>query len=170
MDQVDRQDHMEDRIFSLEGIPKQYIQQAGFGWYLDQEYLDNEAIHLFPGEIELLKRIATDAVEVFRSGVNHVIEHASWDYFDVPILLREMIIDSWNQQHMHLLGRFDIGGGINPNPPRLIEFNADTPTMLPESVYFQKFFKDLFFNSHWQDFNFLEEDLIAAFTKLKKQK
>ena len=37
-----------------------------------------------------------------------------------------------------MYGRFDISGVINGKSPKLIEFNADTATVLPETAIIQK--------------------------------
>ncbi|PVW97447.1 glutathionylspermidine synthase, partial [Campylobacter jejuni] len=37
----------------------------------------------------------------------------------------------------HLYGRFDLAGGLDGKPIKLIEFNADTPTALFESAILQ---------------------------------
>ncbi len=41
-----------------------------------------------------------------------------------------MVKQSWeNDIHWHLYGRFDLAGGIDGKPIKLIEFNADTPNL-----------------------------------------
>ncbi len=39
--------------------------------------------------------------------------------------------------HWHLYSRFDLAGGIDGKPIKLIEFNADTPTSLFETAIIQ---------------------------------
>ena len=34
----------------------------------------------------------------------------------------------------HLYGRFDLSGGLDGKPIKLIEFNADTATCIPETA------------------------------------
>jgi glutathionylspermidine synthase len=49
-----------------------------------------------------------------------------------------MIKESWeNDVHWHLYSRFDLAGGIDGKPIKLIEFNADTPTSLFETAIIQ---------------------------------
>lgn len=54
----------------------------------------------------------------------------------IPERLWDMIAESWQQRAPSLYGRFDLcydGQG----PAKMLEFNADTPTSLYESAYFQ---------------------------------
>ena len=47
----------------------------------------------------------------------------------ISLNLVEIIKNSWeNDVHWHLYGRFDLAGGIDGKPIKLIELNADTPT------------------------------------------
>ncbi|OLF34358.1 glutathionylspermidine synthase, partial [Psychrobacter sp. Cmf 22.2] len=42
-----------------------------------------------------------------------------------------------NDVHWHLYSRFDLAGGIDNKPIKLIEFNADTPTSVFETAIVQ---------------------------------
>ncbi len=54
--------------------------------------------------------------------------------FDIPKVLYQWIIDSWKLRTKDLLARFDYL--INERGElKLIEINADTPTLLLESAY-----------------------------------
>ncbi|EPW5170406.1 glutathionylspermidine synthase family protein, partial [Campylobacter coli] len=56
----------------------------------------------------------------------------------IPFNLIDAIKMSWeNEVHWHLYGRFDLAGGLDGKPIKLIEFNADTPTALFESAILQ---------------------------------
>lgn len=169
MDLVVQQDLMEDRIYDLKGIPVRKITEEGFSWYLDEDYLVNEALMVLPEEVDEMSSIAAEAFDVSIEAVERIIESAEWDHFDLPISMREMIIDSWNNKHMHLLGRMDVAGCMNRIPGKVLEFNADTPTMLPESSLFQDAFKDKFYDRSWAVFNRLYPDLVFAFKQLIKE-
>lgn len=46
-----------------------------------------------------------------------------------------MIKQSFEEEvHWHIYGCFDLAGGLDGKPIKLLEFNADTPTMLYETA------------------------------------
>lgn len=166
MDLEDLQDHMEDRIIDLKSVPEKLISRGGFEWYLHQEYIVPEAILLIPEEIDHYIEVANAGYDLFQEITERIIDNAEWERFDFPLAMREMIQHSWDYKHMHLLSRFDLSGGIDGLPTKIFELNADTPTMLPETVVFQQLFKDQMRRSRLAQFNRIRIDLKAAFKKL----
>jgi len=76
----------------------------------------------------------------------------------------DVIAASWNNAHPSLYGRFDFAyDGVNP--PKLLEFNADTPTALFEAAVFQwQWLEDLrgsALPASADQFNSIHEKLIA---------
>ena len=55
------------------------------------------------------------------------------DKFEIPPILREAVRVSWVQRKPDLLGRFDLFYDGN-EPPKMLEYNGDTPTLLLESA------------------------------------
>lgn len=72
--------------------------------------------------IDFVKRAIRDEAYLIRLGV--------------PSLLWDWIAESWNRGDPTLYGRFDFAYA-GKGPPKLLEFNADTPTTLYESAVFQ---------------------------------
>lgn len=166
---VDQLDLMEDRIEDLPGIPIREIADNGFKWFLGQEYLVPEAIYVAPEEVDEFASVANLGYTTYIQAVKKIIEEAQWDLFDLPLSMRRLIIDSWEKNHMHLIGRFDIAGGLDDIPCKILEFNADTPTMLPETTFFQKFFREGYYQRNWTCFNRLYPDLVKGFKQLLKE-
>lgn len=68
----------------------------------------------------------------------HVVEHSRYAEFGIPAWAAEAVRRSWREQPPTLYGRFDLwydGSG----PPKLLEYNADTPTSLLEASIIQWF-------------------------------
>ncbi len=62
----------------------------------------------------------------------------SFTELNIPFNLVELVKESWeNDVHWHLYSRFDLAGGVNGKPIKLIEFNADTPTSVFETAIIQ---------------------------------
>ncbi len=157
---------MEDRIIDLKKIPEKHIAKGGFDWYLYQEYLVPEAIILHPDEADEFINTANDAIVVFNEMVDRIISEAEWDHFTFPLAMREMIQHSWDRKDLHLLARFDMSGGIDGLATKIYELNADTPTMLPETIVFQKLFKNEIRRSRLTQFNRLRSELSIALKSL----
>lgn len=157
---------MVDRIIGLKKIPEKLIIKGGFEWYLDQEYLVPEAFILEPSEIDHYIDVAEKGAKLFRDITRRIITNAEWDHFPFPMAMRSMIIDSWEKQDLHLLGRLDVSGGIDGLPTKIYEFNADTPTMLPETVVFQNLMKNEVRGTRYVQFNKIRLELQAAFRSL----
>lgn len=157
---------MEDRVFDLKGIPDKSIAEAGYQWYLDEEYIVPEAIQLSGDEIDQFRHAAEASYVLYEKTIDKILSDALWDDYKYPLKMREMIQHSFGHEHMHLIGRFDFGGGLADLPLGLMEFNADTSTMIPESSVFQDFFKKEYFDRKWFHFNFLLRDLTQAMKQL----
>lgn len=65
-----------------------------------------------------------------------VDERNQWlDKFGIPEHYRELLINTWDEDEWGLYGRFDFI--MTKNGPKLLEYNADTPTTLIESAITQ---------------------------------
>ena len=68
--------------------------------------------------------------------------------------------------HWHLYGRFDLAGGLDSKPIKLIEFNADTPTAIFETAIIQWAMLKLNHMDEAAQFNDLYESLKQNFKHL----
>lgn len=92
-----------------------------------------------------------------------VIERDWWDRLKIPLEARPLILRSWEQDDFSLYGRFDLAyDGISP--PKLLEYNADTPTSLIEASVVQWFWLQ---ETHpgMDQFNSIHERLIEAWKR-----
>ena len=91
------------------------------------------------------KMLYYDAVnelyDMFVEAGQYVIDNNLFHELNIPFNLVEVIKESWeNEVHWHLYSRFDLAGGIDGKPIKLIEFNADTPTSLLKQLLFNGLF------------------------------
>src|SRR5262249_29611756 len=79
----------------------------------------------------------------------------------------ELIVRSWEEREPSVYGRFDLAyDGVGA--PRLLEFNADTPTGLVEAAVIQWFWlKDL--DERGDQFNSIHERLIDAWRAVRER-
>ncbi len=93
------------------------------------------------------------------AGDNRLIEH-----FGIPELFWPDVVASWQSRQPHVYGRFDLQyDGVNP--PKMLEYNADTPTSLFESAILQWHWVQESKPGHEQ-FNALHERLVSRWAKV----
>jgi glutathionylspermidine synthase len=88
----------------------------------------------------------------------------------IPDEFRDYVAASWREQERNLYGRMDFAYD-GKSPPKLYEYNADTPTSLYESAIFQWVWLEQAMErgivpKGADQFNSLHEKLVAAFPKL----
>ena len=92
-----------------------------------------------------------------------VIENDWWTRLGIPAAAVPGILNSWERDDFSLYGRFDLSyDGMSP--PKLLEYNADTPTALVEASVAQWFWlQDT--RAEADQFNSIHERLIEAWRR-----
>lgn len=122
---------------------------------------NESAAYAFSGaEVTVLERAAADLYALFLEAGDHVVRHRLLGRFGVPEFCWDLIADSWEAEPPALnYGRFDLGYD-GEGPPKLFEFNCDTPTALLEAAVVQWVWKEEVFPDADQ-FNSLHDKLVA---------
>jgi glutathionylspermidine synthase len=146
---------------------KGIVESQGFHFHSpdDRPYWDESAYyHLTSAEIDTIETATAALDEMCLKAVDHVIETKRFEPFQIPLAFVPMIVQSWRRDEVTLYGRFDLAyDGVSP--PKLLEYNADTPTSLLEQAVVQWFwFKDRFPDR--DQFNSTHDRLIEAFRRL----
>ncbi|EPJ2017524.1 glutathionylspermidine synthase family protein [Campylobacter lari] len=122
-------------------LEKSYLDQIGFSWHTDNDgsdYLDSNLVCVRENEANAYYEAVNELYDMFVAAAQEVIDNDRFDELGIPFNLVDAIKMSWeNDVHWHLYGRFDLAGGLDGKPIKLIEFNADTPTSLFESAILQ---------------------------------
>jgi glutathionylspermidine synthase len=144
------------------------VEALGLSWHTaDEEPYWNETAHYRftarqAGEIEAA---TAELYRLFLLAGEHVIRHDLFRHFAIPERAVPLIRAAWETEPPALNhGRFDLaydGAG----PPRLYEFNCDTPTSLLEAAVIQWAWKDERFPDADQ-FNSLHERLVARWEEI----
>lgn len=100
-------------------------------------YWNEEAAYVFAeSEVETLYRATAELERLVLDAVDHVIARERYAELAIPPALAELAARSWHADERSLYGRYDLrfdGRG----PPKLFEYNADTPTALFEAAVVQ---------------------------------
>ena len=153
--------------------PQQSLRNAGWDWMLGEDtlpYITDDIVVVSEHEAEKYYEAANELYEMFIEAGQHVLDNNRLTELGIPENLHKLVRYSWdNDKQWHLYGRFDLSGGLDDKPIKLIEFNADTATCIPETAIVQ--WASLKANNldESQQFNTLYERLVENFRELQRQ-
>jgi len=160
------------KLVPVQPIPESVYKKVGFYWYETPEtppYIADELVVISPEEGDAYYRAAGELYDLFIAAGQHVIDHRLYEELDIPPTLIPLIEETWNDDaHFHLLGRFDLAGGLDGQPIKLIEFNADTPSLIFEVALIQWLLLRHNNLDEERQYNRLYETLKESFTRIRK--
>lgn len=128
-------------LLKLQPLTDEYLESIGFVWHTDEDnssYVADEVVEISEEEADAYYEATNELYDMFCEAGEYVIENDLFHDLNIPFNLVEIIKESWeNDVHWHLYSRFDLAGGLDGKPIKLIEFNADTPTSLFETAVIQ---------------------------------
>ena len=129
------------KLEKLNPLTPEYLESIGFVWHTDNDntsYVADEIVEITEDEANAYYEACNELYDMFCEAGEYVIENDLFHEINIPFNLVDLIKESWeNDVHWHLYSRFDLAGGIDGKPIKLIEFNADTPTALFETAVIQ---------------------------------
>jgi glutathionylspermidine synthase len=131
-----------------------------------EPYWDESACYTFTlAEIDQIELATITLNDLCLEAVEHIIEHDLWERFEIPPAFADYICKSWDEDEITIVGRFDLAyDGVQP--PKMLEYNADTPTALLEAAVAQWYWlQDVAKDA--DQFNSLHERLIEAWKRVK---
>lgn len=134
------------------------VQDLGFNF--EANYWMEDAYYKFSiEEIERIEHATSECYRMYCEAIDYVIKHNLWHKLHIPEHLVPTLIDSWDSDELSLYGRFDFAmiNGV----PKLLEFNADTPTSLFEASVIQWAWKEEVMPEYDQ-FNSIHENLVQS--------
>src|SRR5580700_3864219 len=146
---------------------QQRVEEAGLAWHTTPEpYWNESAFYEFTAQEVAALETATNELEAMALGAaQHVIDNKLYARLQVPAMAAPLIEASWEAEPPSLYGRFDLAYD-GTGPPKLLEYNADTPTSLLEAAVVQwQWLQDLFPTR--DQFNSIHDRLIARWKELR---
>ena len=129
------------RVEKITPLDKATLEEIGLEWHSDTDgtpYIADELVVVSDEEAQRYYEAGNELYDMFVEAAEYVIENDLFFELDIPNTIVPMIKQSFEEDiHWHLYGRFDFAGGLDGAPIKLLEFNADTPTMLYESAVVQ---------------------------------
>ena len=158
------------KLKKVQPLDPAYLEKLGFTWHTDSDetpYIADELVLVTQKEAEAYYEAGNTLYDMFVEAAQYVIDHNLFHELGIPFNLVEQIKETWeNDIHWHLYGRFDLAGGIDGKPIKLLEFNADTPTAVFETAVVQWAILQNNGFDEGQQFNGLYEALLDNFKRL----
>lgn len=144
--------------------------RIGFNYHsIDGNYWQEDACYVFTeSQIDLLEDATNTLHHMYVQAVAHVVKTGDYARLGIDDIAAKQIEDSFGRQAPSLYGRFDLCfDGINP--PKLYEYNADTPTALFEASVAQWYWLQAQGGilRGADQFNNIHERLLVEFESLK---
>jgi glutathionylspermidine synthase len=136
------------------------VEEQGFHFHtMDGVYWDERACYRFSAaEVDTLEAATNELHERCLEAAGRVIERGDFERFRIPEPFHELVRASWKDEEPSLYGRFDFSWD-GDGEPKMLEYNADTPTALLEASVAQWYWmKDVFPGA--DQFNSLHEKLV----------
>jgi glutathionylspermidine synthase len=157
---------------------KAKAEALGFDWHSAPTpedpvgaYWDESAYwRLTADEVDALEAATNDLHGMCLAAVQEAIDRKLLQHFGYDTAAVALIEDSWRRRHEDapsLYGRFDFAYGGGDALPKMLEYNADTPTGLYEASVVQWMWLEERFPDSDQ-FNSLHEGLVEAWRKLRE--
>lgn len=145
---------------------EQRVEQIGLTYHSHEHgpYWDESACYEFAAvEVDALETASRTLHALCIDAAEAVIQRGWWSRLGIPDAAVPAIVRSWERDDFSLYGRFDLAfDGVTP--PKLLEYNADTPTALVEAAVAQWFWlQDT--RPDADQFNSIHERLIEAWRR-----
>lgn len=144
------------------------VEELGFTYHtIDGDlYWDEAGWYEFTlAEIEEIEAATNTLHGLCLQAVQFVLDQNRFDEFGIPAAYHEWIRASWDNDDPTVYGRFDLAWD-GRSAPKLLEYNADTPTALFEAAVVQWQWLESV-HPKLDQFNSLHEELIAAWEYLR---
>lgn len=142
------------------------VEDKGFLYHTldDVPYWDEGACYRFrSSEIDVLDVATQELHDMCIAAAQYIIDNNKFHLLGIPKEAIPLIKKAWNGSEngfWSMYGRFDLAyDGVNP--PKLLEFNADTPTSLFEASVIQWYWLQDY-NKSFDQFNSIDEKLLDA--------
>lgn len=141
------------------------VEAQGLSFHARTNYWTEKACYrLTSDEVGTLETATAELHRLYGAGLDRAIEEGRLNELAIPEQFHAALAMSWRSRSPSIYGRFDLAFDGH-SPPKLLEYNADTPTSLLESAVIQWTWKQDVYPDTDQ-FNSIHERLIKAWSAL----
>ncbi len=115
-------------------------EEMGFSFHsVGGRYWEETACYVFSAdEIDILEAATGELHRICLEACDRIVRGERYRELAVPDAFSRLVAESWKRRDSSIFGRFDLAWDGN-GPPKLLEYNADTPTALIEASVAQWF-------------------------------
>lgn len=144
------------------------VEASGLAWHTPggNSYWHESACYQFTaGEIDEIEAATEELQKLCLEAGQYIIDNNRFTDLHIPPAAIPPIVAAWNAEPPSIYGRFDLAfDGIRP--PKLLEYNAQTPTALLEASVIQwEWLRDTHANA--DQFNSIHDKLMAKWKDLR---
>lgn len=147
---------------------QQTVESQGFEFHTPggRPYWDESTCYAFTArEVDVIEAATEELQQLCLKAGQFIIDNDRFDDFHIPAAARRLIRDTWESEPPAIYGRFDLMyNGLGP--PKLLEYNANTPTSLLEASVIQWYWHQDAARGTDQ-FNSIHEKLIAKWRDIQ---
>lgn len=143
-------------------------EDAGFGFHsMGGTYWNESACYAFPADqIDRVEEVTAELHRMCLEAAAEVVKQRRFAEFAIPENFHDYVAESFTRGDPTLYGRFDLAWD-GDGEPKLLEYNADTPTALLEASVIQwQWLEDT--RKDKDQFNSLHEKLIARWQAMRE--
>ena len=118
---------------------KQRVEESGLIWHGaggESYWTEDEHLVLTLKAAETLEDAASELHALCLEACEQIVKRGWWDRLAIPDAAAGLVQTSWMAADFSLYGRFDLAWD-GTGQPKLLEYNADTPTSLLEAAVIQ---------------------------------
>jgi glutathionylspermidine synthase len=131
-----------------------------------EPYWDESVCYRFSaGEVDCIEAATNELQELCLQAGQYIIDNRRYADLRIPDAAIPFIERAWEKEPPSIYGRFDLAFD-GSNPPKMLEYNANTPTSLIEAAVIQWYWlRDVHPGS--DQFNSIHEKLIAQWKEIR---
>ncbi|PSR13510.1 MAG: hypothetical protein DA408_13315 [Bacteroidetes bacterium] len=133
---------MDSRLHPAPIPSRRFMRREGMEWLATGEneaYFAEQILAISPAEQRSWTLAAQQGYDALRTTARNLVQKGNWRELGIPHNAQRLVKYSMeNEWDDFLLGRFDFAGGFGDFPLKMLEFNADTYSLIPETAHVQR--------------------------------
>ena len=164
---------VDNKLIPAQAPDLNWLSRNGLKWFAsgdNSDYLANRVVAISKFEMREYLLSTERLYQLQLETAQYIASNGLWKEAGIPAAAIPLIEYSLREeQHLHLLGRYDFAGGMDGLPLKMLEFNADTCSLLPETVQIQPEVGRILQSKPTPDSWMLYDHLVQAFSQLLKR-
>jgi len=165
---------VDDRLIAVPPLPKHELRKDDLEWFIADEnegYFSDDFVRVNREELNDFRSVSADLFSLLMQAAQRIADQNAWKEAGIPANAIPLISYSLrHEKENYLIGRFDFAGGIEGKTLKMLEINADTCSLMPETAFIQELYWEIESKElGHRPFNLLIHGLKQKFQKLLQQ-